>query len=156
MHQMSHEPQNSGFQFVAFKIASLLAQALLVACVSGCQQQKARNETAVLLTNLDQLRTATNERKREPLEKLKSSTCTDTDVCLAKEACAQAFEHHVRSVELGSRLKTSLDSNPSPSPSEREAMRASLLEANIEIEEGQRAMPDCESRIAELRLKHRL
>lgn len=64
-----------------------------------------------LVRIVTELRLAPNDQKRPPLERLRSFSCTVPKVCAAKSACLDAFDHHVRGIELGHRLRANLSDN---------------------------------------------
>jgi hypothetical protein len=129
-----------------------IVAAVLLACVASCGRDSSKKEASALVRVVTDLRMADNERKRSPLEQLRAMTCHDPEVCKVRDACVQAFDHHVRGVELGARLRQHLDRDAG-TPEERAAL---LLEMNLEVEDGQKAMPFCEQGVADLRRKHKL
>ncbi len=126
--------------------------AILLVCVASCDRDSGRSEASALVRIVTDLRMADNERKRDPLEQLRRLTCQDRQVRTVRDACVQAFDHHVRGVELGARLRQTLDRDAG-TPEERAAL---LLEMNLEVEDGKKTMPLCEQGVADLRRQHRL
>jgi hypothetical protein len=120
----------------------------------SCTPTQGKEEAANVVRVVTDLRMADNENKRSPLEHLRSLPCKTTEVCETRNACVEAFEHHVRGVELGARLKNRLTQDASPVRPDDDA--ALLLEMNLEVEEGRKAMPLCEQKVAALRRQHKL
>ncbi len=130
-----------------------IAAGVTLAALS-CTSAKGKEEAANVVRVVTELRMADNDRKRGPLEHLRSLPCKTTEVCEARDACVEAFAHHVRGVEIGARLKSRLAQDASPDRPDDDA--ALLLEMNVEVEEGRKAMPLCEQRVAALRRQHKL
>ncbi len=128
----------------------------LLAALFGCADPRPKAEAAALAHCVDQLRLADNDHKNQPLANLRSLGCTVPDVCAARDACVDAYAHHVRGIELGHTIKKALDqdadSGTDAGPS-GPALQQLLLEMNIEIEEGNQRMPLCDQRVTELLLR---
>lgn len=118
--------------------------------LTACSDNTEKSESATLLRVVSDLQQADNDRKRPQLERLRAVPCTKPEVCKARDACVDAFEHHVRGVELGQSLRVQLDAGGDRDPA------ALLLEMNVEVEAGRAAMPSCETGVASLRRKHKL
>lgn len=138
---------------------ALLTIAAAVALGFGapsCAKDSEKSEASTLVRLVTELRMADNAHKRAPLDRLRSMPCSAPRVCQARDACARAFEHHVRGVELGARIRNLLASSDAGPPPPNQDPEALLLEMNLEVEEGRKLMPDCEERVASLRSRHRL
>ncbi|HNS95750.1 MAG TPA: hypothetical protein PLJ27_09010 [Polyangiaceae bacterium] len=122
----------------------------VVSAASACKHSTDKTEATDILRVINNLRMADNDQKRAPLEHLKSLPCSTTETCQAQKNCIVAFEHHVRGTELGQRLKARLQQQPT------DDQAAMLLEMNIEIEEGKRAMPACEQQVTTLRKRYKI
>lgn len=133
-------------------LVSLLTSILAASCAKNVEKR----ETAILVRTVTALRAADNAHKTAPLEQLRSMPCSAPAVCQARDACIEAFEHHVRGVQLGARLRNELAQHDAASPPAAHDTAALLLEMNVEVEEGRKLMPDCEQRVASLRIRHRL
>jgi hypothetical protein len=134
-------------------IPSLLA----ILVVVSCKGDPARDEAANLVRLVSDLRDAPNHAKRAPLDRLASMPCSFPDVCAARDACIDAFRHHVRGMELGASLHASLDgSAPDAGTHDSTALGIRLLEMNVEIEEANARMPLCDEKIASLRVAHKV
>lgn len=120
--------------------------------VASCGRDAAKNEASTLVRIVTELRMADNDGKRGPLEQLRAMDCHNGEVRKVRDDCVKAFDHHVRGVELGARLKQHLDRDAGL-PEEPTAL---LLEMNLEVEEGRKAMPSCEQGVANLRRQHKL
>ena len=139
------------------KVSAWAGMAAVLVSLSSCSHDPARDQASPLVRVVTELRMAPNEAKRAPLERLRGLPCTHEDICAAKNSCVEAFDHHVRGIELGLSLRASLDGgSPRPSSSASGELSALLLEMNVEVEEGRRRMTDCDERMAALRRKHRL
>jgi hypothetical protein len=104
---------------------------------------------------LEQLRNAPNDHKDGPLANLRACPCSTPEVCEARDACIDAFGHHVLGVQLGQKIRAALD-GPSDGAANPQRLQQQLLEMNVEIEEGQERMPLCDQRALQLRLRHKL
>ncbi len=136
-----------------------LPLAVAVACALasiGCGD-KTKAESASLLRLVDDLRLASNAAKREPLERLRATPCTAPELCAVRDACVDAWSHHVRANELSAEIRKRIEPGPAPlSAPDREDLARKLLEANIELEQGKELMATCDSRVADLRIKRKL
>ena len=131
----------------------MVVGAVFVVGVS-CNPSPGADDAVSFVRALTELRMASNEQKRGPLEQLRGVFCVNVDVCEARDACVDAYEHHVRGVESGVTLRNRLDADLGFG--QTDAMSALLLEMNIEIEEGKRLMPLCEQRVSAIRKKYKI
>lgn len=131
----------------------LVCLGLSLAC--SCRGDPARDEAATLVRLVTDLREAPNPAKRGPLDRLQAMKCSFPDVCEARAACADAFQHHVRGVELGARMHERPDAS-APDQDDSSTLTMRLLEMNIEIEEGNQRMPLCEEKMAGIRVAHKI
>jgi hypothetical protein len=104
---------------------------------------------------VEQLRNASNEHKSQPLETLRGCRCSTPELQGARDACIDAYSHHVLGVQIGQRIRASLD-GASDSAVSAAPLQQQLLEMNLEIEEGRARMPLCDERVVQLRLKYKL
>ena len=136
---------------------SALCCCVLTVMLLGCADRSATTEAARLQLSVGALREATNERKDQPLDALRKLSCSHADVCAARDACVDAFSHHVRGITLGGNIRHRLDSDAGiEAMADMAALQQQLLEMNLEIEEGRERMPLCDSRMTELRLQYKL
>lgn len=138
----------------AARLTRALAAPALLASLLGCADGRAKSEAAAILRQVDLLRMADNHAKRQPLDQLRALPCTAPDRCDARDRCAAAFHHHVRGVELSTEVEHALKAGIAPDS--RDEIARKLLEASVENEQGQHAMPACEKAVADLRVKFRL
>jgi len=143
------------FEMLAEIVTITLALAITLP-LGGCHENSEKGEAANLVRVITDLRMADNDHKQAPLDQLRALPCTADDVCEARNLCVQAFDHHVKGLRLGARLRKRLGDAGSAEAGPDEDATALLLEMNLEVEEGRKAMPDCEQRVASLRRKHRL
>ncbi len=130
---------------------------LAILAVVSCKGDPARDEAANLVRLVSDLRDAPNHAKRDPLDRLTSMPCSFPDVCAARDACIEAFRHHVRGMELGASLYAALDGSiPDAAMHDSTNLGMRLLEMNVEVEEAKARMPRCEESIASLRVAHRV
>jgi hypothetical protein len=121
----------------------------------GCTEGRDREEAASLVRVLDELRAAPNEAKRAPLERLRALVCHAGDAREARAACLDAFDHHVRGVELGARLRAAVDAGVTDAAGSEDLSRM-ILQMNVEIEEARERMPACEGAVASIRIRRKL
>jgi hypothetical protein len=127
---------------------------LALSVLLGCADGKAKSEAAGILRQVDAMRMAPNDAKRHPFEQLRALPCGGQDRCDARDLCTAAFDHHLRGIELSAEVERALKAGIDPD--HRQDVARKLLEANVENEQGQQAMPACEKAVADLRIKYRL
>lgn len=141
------------------RVSAPIAIALLVVhtlLLTGCPDSS-RAEASSLLRLVDDLRSAPNDAKRVPLDRLRAAPCTAAEVCAVRDACADAFSHHVRATDITAEIRMRMEPGPAPlSGADRDDLTRKLLEANIELEQGQELMAACDSRVTDLRIKRKL
>jgi hypothetical protein len=137
---------------------TIIFAACLAILFTACNEKYEKDEAANVVRVVTNLRMADNDHKQGPLDQLRTLPCKSKEVCEARDACVQAFDHHVRGLQLGARLRRKLGSDASAGPEAgaEDDATALLLEMNLEVEEGRKAMPTCEQRVASLRRRHRL
>ena len=123
--------------------------------LDGCGGGAAKAEAANLVRLVTELREAPNQLKRGPLDRLAAMPCTAKDVCEARDACSDAYRHHVRGIELGARIRGALD-GPDAASAGPEELGFRLLEMNAEIEAAKDRMPNCDDRVMALRLAQKV
>jgi hypothetical protein len=132
--------------------AAAFGSAFLV--LLGCADGKAKSEAAAILRQVDALRMVANDAKRQPFEQLRALPCSGPDRCEARDHCTASFSHHLRGLELSAQVERALKAGIPQD--RRDEIARMLLEANVENEQGQQAMPACERAVADLRIKYRL
>jgi hypothetical protein len=128
----------------------------LLAALTGCADSKAKSESAAFIHLLDTLRLASNDAKRPHLEQLRAFSCSVPQVCEARDACVLAFSHHVRGTELTAEIQASLAAAAAADAAlpqtTRDSLARTLLEANLENEQGNALMPACDQAAVHLRI----
>ena len=124
----------------------------------GCADSKGKSEASQLARLVDSVRAAPNDQKRAPFDQLRAFNCTAPDVCAARKACLESFEHHVRGIELTSELQKRVSaSKPGAlSDEERQDLGRKLLEANIELDQGKELQPTCDQLVTDMRIQRRI
>jgi hypothetical protein len=118
--------------------------ALLLVLVSACHTKE---EARTLVSAVDAFRAASNDEKPAKADAIDKITCSDKDVCAARDACkksADATAHGLRlqkEVEQGSR-----DSGPYP-----DDLAAKWKEASSDLAEGYGLLDDCRNRTQALK-----
>lgn len=140
------------------ELVTIVFAACLALRLVACNENSEKGEAANIVRVVTDLRMADNDQKQGPLDQLRTLPCKSKEVCGTRDACVQAFDHHVRGLQLGARLRRMLGSDASAVPEAGidDDAAALLLEMNLEVEEGRKAMPTCEQRVASLRRRHRL
>ena len=135
---------------------ALLAASLLA--LLGCADSKAKSEASRFARLVDAVRSAPNDFKRTPFDQLRAFACSAPDVCAARKACVDAFEHHVRGIELTAELRKRMASgNIADLPEQdRQTLGRKLLEANIELDQGREMQPTCDQLVTDMRIRRRL
>lgn len=122
----------------------------------GCGRSAERAESARLIQVVDELRLAPNAAKHQALERLHQVACSHQLVCEAKQACADAYSHHVRGLAIGQHIREALDSEPDRAAAAGFDLGLRLQQMDHEIEQGRVSMPLCDERVARLRIRHKL
>jgi len=135
---------------------SIAALGVAAALLTGCPDS-GKAEASSLVRIVDDLRSAPNDAKRAPLDRLRAAPCTAPDVCAVRDACVDAFSHHVRATDMTAEIRKRMEPGPAPlSGPDREDLARKLLEANIELEQGKELMAACDSRTTDLRIRRKL
>ena len=127
----------------------------LSACTSG-----ARREAASLASAVERYRHAENVQKPAEATTIARVTCSDREVCDAKEACLAMSEPTSKGlalkveVELG--LKDLEAKRIAPESDAAHALAQKLEDSSRLLEKGRAALPACDEKILNLRLKYAL
>jgi hypothetical protein len=137
---------------------ALIASGLVVtalACESG-----ARRQAQQLVSAVERFRRADNPAKPATVAAIRDVSCTDPDVCGAREACLAAAESTGKALELKSEVQQGLAAlergqlaKESP---EAQVLPSKLDMAEALLKEGHARLGACEDQIAALKRKHRI
>ena len=131
-------------------LVAILALESAMAC-EGEREQEVRREAGRLSRSIDELRAASNAEKRPRLLAMRQLTCSEKDVCKARDACVDAYAHYVRSVEAKNAVRRDLDNDGGSDRS------AELLErSRRDLERSRELNRKCLAEQGALRRRYRL
>jgi hypothetical protein len=138
---------------------ALLITALMSGMLaSGCST--AKREAASLVSQVDRYRRAENVTKTAEAGVLETVTCTDRDVCEAKDACVKTSRPTGRGLALKSEVEAALADLGAGKLTREQAgaqsLPGKLEEAQRLLDEGRAALPACDAKVMALRLKYSL
>jgi hypothetical protein len=140
------------------KLVLVLAIALVVVVV-GCESADRREANSVV-TAITRFRQADNASTPSAVEALKSTPCSVTEVCKAKDACVAAGEATAKALTLKSNVERSLakieKGEMAPDSPEAKALATKLDEAETLLKQGHESLPACDEQVQALKRKHRL
>lgn len=124
---------------------------IVVLVLAGCSGP-ARTETQQLVTAVDRFRKADNAAKPSHVDAIKSSPCTDAEVCAARAVCLESAEATAKGLSLtaqaGQLMKT-VTAGDDTTPIER-----MLDDAKKSNELGMTKLGACDDRLIALKRKH--
>jgi hypothetical protein len=126
---------------------ALLGLAAFVQLASCGKGDRERSEAAKVLRALEVVRAAPNEAKRRPADELAHEPCSSPVVCVARDRCAEAYQHLARGTEAALRVKSELDkveNGPAPAPEKMAELSSALDLADREISGAKDSMRQCE------------
>jgi hypothetical protein len=139
---------------LACPLATALASAAIFFASQGCGPSAESIEAARALRAIDALRDAPSEPiadRKKLLESLERLSLTIPRGVAARDACVLAYRALIEGSELRAKVQASLDA---PSKIDPSVLR-DLVAAEDKIKESQKAMPDCDRTVSELRLSAR-
>jgi hypothetical protein len=126
---------------------------LLPACANP-----AKREAATLVDAVDRFRRADDASKATQVQAIAGVACTDAKVCDAKQSCLAAADATARAFalkdEVARRLGDIEQKRLAPDAPEAKALPGQLDEAQKLLEQGRAKMPDCEKKLADLRVNY--
>ncbi len=140
---------------VASKFKRDAGVALICAAIGGCHG--ARDEARALVAAVDRFRQASNDDKPELADALDKVPCADAEVCAAKAACTKSADATARGLRLQKEVKQGLDhveAGTADAPANARALADKWNEAGSKLDEGYRALEDCNVKIERLRAQY--
>jgi hypothetical protein len=138
-----------------------MGKLVLAACVcalvglAGCSGS-AKRESASLLAAMDLYERADNASKGVQAQAFAGVACSAPQVCDAKRACLAAITPTARALALKDEVSARIDDlqakRLSPDAPEAQGLPAKLDLATKLLNEGREKMPDCEKKLADLRI----
>ena len=132
---------------------------LLVVTSSACESG-ARREAQQLAAAVERFRRADNPAKPATVAAIREVSCTDAEVCGAREACLAAAESTGRALELKSEVEQGLialeKGQLAKESPEAQALPSKLDMAETLLKEGHARLGACEEQLAALKRKHRI
>lgn len=126
---------------------------VLTACAS-----RAKREASTLVDAVDHFRRADDASKAAQVQAIAGVGCTDPKVCDAKQACLAAADATARAFalkdEVARRLGDIEQKRLAPDAPEAKALPGQLDEAQKLLEQGRAKMPECERKLADLRVDY--
>jgi hypothetical protein len=123
----------------------------------GCNPP-AKHETATLAAAVDRFRRADNASKPDLAALARGVSCTDAEVCAAKDACVAAMGPTARAFVLKDEVAHKLDDiekgKLAPDAPEAKDLADKLDEAEKLLAEGREKWGPCERSLAELRVRY--
>ncbi len=129
----------------------------VIVVVSGCATG-AKGQAAALVAAVDRFRRADVASKAAEAAAVAAVTCTDANVCGAKNVCLAAIDPTARALalknEVALRVADIEARRLAPDSAEAQALPSKLEEAGKLLRQGHEKMGDCERRLAELQMEH--
>jgi hypothetical protein len=115
-----------------------------------------KRETASLVAAVDRYERADDASKGAQAQAVAAVACSAAQVCDAKRACLAAIEPTAKALalkeEVSARIEDLQSKRLSPESPEAQALPGKLDLAARLLSEGRAKMPDCEKKLADLRL----
>ena len=132
-----------------------------LAGAAGCDGG-AKGEARALLGAVDQYRKADGPARADRAQAVVAATCTDAQVCAAKEACLAAISPTVRALALKDEVAARLaemegqraGGADGAAPPDAAGLATKLDDAERLLKEGHANMDACEKALAGLRVKY--
>lgn len=123
-----------------------------LAVLAGCDERERadRSEAASLSRAVDAVRSAENAQKSGPLEVLRRTPCSATEVCAVQSYCVAAYEKHVAALALVDEAKATVATAPA------EKVAATLKAAEAGLGQARTMTDECATRQGELVRKFRV
>ena len=144
------------------KVCSIHAKLLVLglAALLGACDSSERKEAMELHRVVTAYRSAAVSEKEQSADELERLACKAPDVCQAKEACLKSSRPTKKALIKRRELKDGLKDLDASAMAEDDPRRASLLaaadEAKALLEEGKKALEDCDSEMAVLKRRYDL
>jgi hypothetical protein len=127
--------------------------ALICAALAGCHG--ARDEARALVSAVDRFRQASNDDKPALADALDKVPCTDEAVCAAKASCTKSADATARGLRLQKEVTEGLGKVEAGAPGEdAHALGEKWSEAGRKLDEGFRALEDCDGKVERLRAEY--
>jgi hypothetical protein len=119
----------------------------------GCS---AKREATSLLAAIERYQQADNATKATQVPAVAAVSCSDAQVCEAKRACLAAIQPTAQALTLKDYVSARIDDlqarRLSPDSLEAQALPGKLDSATQLLKEGRARMPECERKLADLRI----
>ena len=127
--------------------------ALSCAALAACHG--ARDEARALVGAVDRFRQASNDDKPALADALDKVACTDEAVCAAKAACTKSADATARGLRLQKEVKAGLQhAEAGAGAVDAHALADKWSEAGTQLDEGFKALPDCDGKVEHLRAEY--
>jgi hypothetical protein len=138
-----------------FTLLALAAAGIVGAGAVACTGS-GKHEAASLVEAVDRFRAADNATKPARAQAVAGVGCSDAKVCDAKQACLAAIDPTARAMALKDEVSQRLDDieqkRLAPDSAPAQALPEKLDEAGRLLQQGRAKMPDCEKKLADLRI----
>jgi hypothetical protein len=132
------------------------AFSLVVAVGLGPVGCSAKRDAAALVAAMERFQRADNATKASQVPGVAAVSCADPQVCETKRACLAAIEPTAQALtlkdEVSARIEDLQAKRLSPDSPEAQALPGKLDSATKLLSDGRAKMPDCERKLAELRI----
>jgi hypothetical protein len=137
-------------------LGTLVVTACACGLVAVACSGSAKRETASLLAAMELYERADDASKGAQAQAVAGVACTATQVCDAKRACVAAITPTAQALALKDEVSARIDDlqtrRLAPDSPEAQALPAKLDLATKLLNEGRARMPECERKLAELRI----
>jgi len=126
-----------------------------MSCAALCGCRPAGDEARALIAAVDRYRQASNDDKPGLADALDKVPCSDAAVCAAKTACTKSADATARGLRLQKEVKQGLDKvEAGAGAADPHALADKWTEAGNKLDEGYKALEDCNAKTERLRAEY--